>query len=248
MIETASASLPGELTDPEFDDFQTVERWAVVGLILAVISPLAMLGTIWWLVPAVAVIVNIVALARLNRDKARFGRKGALVGLALSVFFTVAPLSQLVANYAILAPQARPVADQWFEYLRENSPEKALMLRIAPDARQPFDDNLWTYYRNDGEARDNLKKFVRDPLVRTLLALGPKADVRFYRTAGVATDGDRGVVIYDYSVTYPVDNGKQGSGAKQTFFVTVSVERKPTKRPDVNPWRVYGYAGGTAPD
>ena len=247
MIETASASSPNELTESELASFQTIEPWAVVGLILAVVSPLAMLDSIWWFVPATAIIVNIVALARLNRDKTHFGRKAALAGLALSVFFVAAPLAQLAANYAILAPQAKPTADQWFKYLQENSPEKALMLRYVPTARKPFDDNLWTYYRNDGVAKEDLKKFVGDPLVRTLLALGTKADVRFYRTAGVASEGEHGVVFYDYSVTYPVDSGAQGNGDKQTFFIRVSMERKPTERSDLSPWRVHGFYGGINP-
>jgi len=241
MIETASARSPGELTDPEINDFQTVERWAVAGLILALVSPLAMLGSVYWLVPAVALLVNIVALVRLNRDTTHFGRNAALAGLALSVFFAVAPLAQLAANYAILAPQAKPIADQWFKYMQENSPEKALMLKFAPDARQPFDENLWTFYRRDGSAKDDLVKFVNEPLARTLLALGTKADVRFFGISGVGSDGERALVAYDYSVTYPAPDGKQ------TFFVRITVERKPTKRPDVNPWRVYGYQGGIDP-
>ena len=143
----------------------------------------------------------------------------------------------------MLSRQGRPVADQWFEYLRQGSPEKSLLLKMAPDYRQPVDagDALWILFRNDEQAKRDLRAFVQRPLVRTLLALGEKAQVRFYKTTTVATAGSIAQVGYWYTVTY-LDHGN-----KKTFFVRILLERSPTQRPSLNPWTVKDFTGGFDP-
>ena len=139
------------------------------------------------------------------------------------------------------------------------------MLRFAPDQRQPNDDLLWTYFRNDKESREDLLGFVENPTVRTLLALGERAEYRFYKTAAVGSEGTRGLVSYVYTVTYPDDESKGGKqqtgkkpdseeagnsqeGGKRTFFMSVTMERNPTQKPGINPWRVADLQGGIDPE
>jgi hypothetical protein len=246
MAESAPERSPAEFADPE-REYRAVEPWAVGGLLLGLLSPAALLGSLLLLVPPVGLLVNLVALARLSRDANRTGRPAALGGLALSVVFIVAPMAQMATSWVLLSRQARDVADQFLEYLREGSPEKAQILRFAPDQRQPLDELLWTYFRNNAEAKGNLIAFVANPTVRTILELGGRAQVRFYKTAGVATAGTRGVVTYYYTVTYPAA-GPQRFRGKKTFLVAVVLERKPTRNPDINPWRVVDVDGGFDPD
>jgi hypothetical protein len=85
-------------------------------------------------------------------------------------------------------------------------------------------------------------KFVRDPVVRTLLALGDRATVRLYEVRSAVSEGDLGGVHYIYTVTYPDKDGQ-----KKTFFVSVLMERKPTPKSDLNPWRVKAYFAGREP-
>jgi hypothetical protein len=233
MPESATGSSLTESHDPQ-QDYRTIEPWAVGGLVLGVLSAVAMFGGLLWLLAGLGVVANLVALRRIHRNANRSGRGAALLGLSLSVIFSVAPGAQMAASRLILARQAREVADQFFEFLREDSPEKAMSLRFAPDQRRPFDELMWTYFRNDNEAKAQLRVFVATPVVRTILAIGPRADIRFYKTRSVATEGSRGLVSYYYTVTYPDGDGKK------TFFVDVLMERNPTVKPGINPWRVTG--------
>ncbi len=75
------------------------------------------------------------------------------------------------------------------------------------------------------------------------MAIGPRAEVRYYKTAAVVTDGGRGVVSQYYTVTY--DDDEEG---KQTFFVNVMLERKPTEALGVSPWRIIDLDGGFDPN
>src|SRR5262245_42070409 len=119
------------------------------------------------------------------------------------------------------------MADQWFEFLRQGHPERACRLLLLPDLRPPLDDGLWLYFRHDDDAQEQLQKFVFDPTVRTLLALGQRAQVRYYGIGSVVSDGKLGGVQYLYTVTYP--DGE----TKKTFFVGLLLERSPTRKPDV---------------
>jgi hypothetical protein len=180
------------------------------------------------------------ALVNIRRE-GRLGRTVALVGVALSTLFIVMPVSRILSAQVLLARQARPVAEQFLEYLRQRSPQKAIMLNRAPDYRRPIDEGLWLFFRADDDARTELQRFVTRPPVRMLLALGERAQVRFYKTASVATEGDLAQVDYWYSVTFDDD------GRKKTFFIGLLLERKPTTNPDINPWRVKDFAGGIDP-
>jgi hypothetical protein len=240
MIESFAADPFTPRADPQ-RDYKVVERWAVGGLLLGILSPLTLIAPILWLVPLLGLVANAVALRRIKLDANLVGGKAALLGLALSIVFVIAPVSQYLTSFAMLSRQAQPIADQWFECLRQDSPEKALMLKMAPDYRPPMNEDLWLFYRHDGQANRDLRQFVEHPLVRTLLALGDRAQVRFYKTTAVGTTGSLAQVQRCYTVTYP------DQGGKKTFFVLMMLERKPTENASLNPWCVKGVSGGFDP-
>jgi hypothetical protein len=242
MVDSAPESLLGKFSESEIA-YHSMEPWAILGLVLGLLSAAAMIAPLLWLLPLVGVLTSAVALRRIRLEPGRMGRTAALAGLGLSAFFGVVPAARTAAAWVLLSGQARPMADQFWEYLRQGSPEKALMLQFTPDARQPLDDMLWVFYRNDNEGKAQLKRFVSHPLVRTLLALGTKADVRFYKTHAVATDGPRAQVSYWYTVTWPDETGK-----KTTFLAGILLERRPTADPSLNPWKVKDFTGGINPN
>jgi hypothetical protein len=227
----------------ENGEYRSIDPAALLGLALGLMSAAALAQTVLWLIPPVGALVNAIALRRLRQDPARIGRAFALLGLGLSVFFGVAPLVQKLTTHELLSRQAKPVADQWFEYLRQRQPEKALWLQFAPDYRAALDDEIWFFYRHDKEAKARLKKFVAMPLVRALLELGPDAQVRFYKTAASHNDWSRGEVSCLYTVTFTDQDGR-----KKTFLVALILERSPTRREGISPWHVSDAIGGIEPD
>lgn len=232
--------------DPDIE-YRSVEPWAVGGLLMGLVSPVALLANLLWLVPPLGILTNAIALRRLKRETNRIGRTAALLGLGLSVLFAVVPLAQMATAFVLLRNQARPVADQLFEYLRQDKPERAVMLRVLPDLRQTLEqqdeEGLWMFYRNNKEAKNDLTSFVALPVARTLLALGEKADVRFYKTVALGTHRNQAQVEYWYTATCVDESGK-----KKTFLVGIILERKPTKTPGLSPWRVAEFYGPVNPD
>jgi hypothetical protein len=243
MSETFAESPHQHSGEPELE-YRSVEPSAIGGLILGLLSPLALLSSILWLVPLFGIAANALALRRLRQDPNRVGRSAALVGLGLSVLFGVVPVAQIATEYVVLKDQPRELADQFLDYLRHDEPRKAIMLRSVPDFRKALDNDeaVKLFFRNNQEAKNDLAKFVQLPVARTLLALGERADIRFLATMGAGARGDRAQVSYWYTVTFDDEQGK-----KKTFLVGLLMERKPTENPELHPWRVQDFMGPINP-
>jgi hypothetical protein len=242
MVDShAIESFQGELE--ENPEYRSIDPAAIGGLLLGLLSPAAMAVPVLWLIPPLGVLVSSLALRRLRVDPARLGRAAAVLGLGLSVLFAVAPLTQWLTTHALLTRQAKPVADQWFAYLQQQQPEKALWLQFAPDYRPPLDEDVWFFYRHDKDAKTRLKKFVALPLVRALLDLGSDAQVRFYKATGSVSDGSQGQVSCWYTVTFTDTDGR-----KKTFLVSLLLDRSPTRRDGISPWRIRDAISGFNPN
>ena len=243
MAEPFAANPHQQSGEPELE-YRSVEPWAIGGLLLGLLSPVALLSSVLWLAPLFGIAANALALRRLNQEANRVGRSAALIGLGLSVLFSVVPIAQTVTDFFVLSAQPREMADQFLEYLRQDDPRKALMLRAVPDLRKSVDNDeaVKLFFQNNHEARTDLAKFVELPTARIIMALGERADIRYYATTGVGTDGDRAQVSYWYTVTFDDEQGK-----KKTFLVGVVMDRKPTQNPELNPWRVQDFMGPINP-
>jgi hypothetical protein len=223
-----SANLNPQLTngqDAEIAQYRTLSGLAVTGLIFGLLSPIWMIDPLLWLLPVapLGILFSSLALWQIARNwPALIGRKAALAGLVLSVFFgTAAPTNWLGYRWAIRR-EARLFAHQWFDFLAHGQPEKAYQLTLDPKYRPPLDDaTLQALYRHGSPARDKLDDYVSQRLISTLIALGQRAQVRYYRTDLQTPAGQRDIVFQTYAVTY-VD---QQTGEKKTFFVGLELQR-----------------------
>jgi hypothetical protein len=128
----------------------------------------------------------------------------------------------------------------WFDYLRQGQADMAFHLKVPPQSRWPLDERLWEFYRDSPRKAEELRAFVQQPAVRALLALGDKAQVRYYDTLAHGQDEDDDWVQLVYAVTYDDD------GVTTTFFVSVLVARVPLEDGRAN-WRYIGIQGGVRP-
>jgi len=180
------------------------------------------------------------ALRRIRNDPALAGRRMALAGLTLSLLMAAAaPSDWLFYRWKVRA-EARQFSDLWFRCLTQDEPQKAYQLTVPPAFRQPLNYSLWAYYRNNDKSRMGLENYVKTPLVRTLLAMGPKALVRFYDTAGQTRDNDNDVVELLYAVTY------EEEGQKKSFLVMVQSMRTQVSDGTAG-WRILQAGGGVQP-
>ena len=225
----------------ELPNYRPVSVPAMVGLLLGLASPLAVLHPVVWFVPALAVVVNAYALLSIDRSGPVIGRSAAAWGLALALLFgTLAPAR--VYSYDYFQKQdARRFAGAWFEFLRRGEPHKAYQLTLAPTERTLDDEHLTTAYRDIPALREGLKRYVETPLVRTLLALGERAEVRRYDTEKAATDKRNDLVEEVYAVTYEED------GQTKSFFIKLTLVRNLKDLQGPPRWHLQSAEGGYRP-
>lgn len=226
MTDAAPSQLESEV-DAQLAGYRSVSVRAVFALLLGLFAPLALLGPVLWIVPAVGVAVSAWALYAIAQSEgALVGRKAALAGLSLALIFGAAAASARASAGWWLRREARPVAEHWFELLRDDQPQLAHQLTLAPGQRLADTSDLWSNYRDSEESRRSLERFVGNPLVRALLALGSGAKVRYYATESHHRVGDKQEISQFYAITYPHDD------RRVTFFARLVLQRS------------FGGAGG----
>lgn len=227
--------------DAAIAEYHPLSKLAVVGLIFGVLSPVAIVDPLMWTVPPVGIVVSGLALWQIAREApALIGRKAALIGLMLSILFGTAVPTQWFGYRWLLRREASRFADAWFELIGQGEPHKAYQLTLNPQYRQPLDEKLWKLYREAPYWRKELKDYVAKQPVRTLLALGTGAQIRYYDIEGFDREQDREVVHLLYAVSY------ESAGEKTTFFVGLTLERVKLETGRAN-WRLARAGGDLLP-
>ena len=101
------------------------------------------------------------------------------------------------------------------------APHRAFALTVPPRHRPPLYSNeaVWDFYRTAPTYRRDLGVYIKDKLIRTMLALGDKAEVRYCGHAGIGRNEANDVVFPLYAVTF------DDRGERKSFFVVLTVER-----------------------
>ena len=235
FILAMSTAFRPKLTDHEdtpLAAYHALSAPAVVGLILGILSPAALVDPVLWAVPLAGIIISGWALRRIARSEAALiGRKAAVVGLVLCCFFAAAAATDWCAGRMLLRREARHVAERWFALLAGGDFQAAHHLTVDPRHRRPGAEQIAAFYREGPRRRKELDDYTARPLVRRLLDLGPKAEVRYLETGGQGCRRGRDVVYLLYGVTH------EEAGRPRMFLVGMELERhQPENGPPA--WRV----------
>jgi len=202
-------------------EYRSVSRMAVVSLFLGIASILALFHPLSWLIPVVAVLVSFLALrSTASPEKALDGRKAALAGLFLALFFGVAAIGYWALERQVAVRQSRQFVDRFLEILESGDYAKAVECTQSFQYRQPETVPLAEFYAQDESASKLLKGFLEKDVVREIIASEEDADIEFVRVEII--DRPRyGVLCWmRYRITKPDDSSTD-------FFVAVSRKINP---------------------
>jgi hypothetical protein len=235
--------------DAEVAEYRSLSGAAVGGLLLGLLSPAAFVDPAAWCIPFVGILVSAYALLHILRNGAALaGRKAALWGLSLSLCFAAAAPSDWLYYRFRLRQEAQPYAALWFDLIASGHPERAFQLSAEPRNRQPLDDKLWEYYRNNPVARAALDRYVAPAKegeppapIRTLLALGKSAVAQYIDTPFQESDVGMEVLHQRYAVTF------DDAGTKKTFFLIRQLTRQKVEDGRAA-WKIANVLPGKKPE
>ena len=231
--------LPIDPQDEELTHYQSVSGLACMALLLGLFSWTAIFTPALWPVAFVGVVVGIAALVRIHRRAPELlGCKPALIGLLLSLVFSFAGPSEVLASRWLVRSEGRRIAAEFLREIQQNRPAAAFQLTIPAGRRAPATVDLGASYYAGSDARAGLERFVAQPPIQALLALGGRARIRYYDTEFQGHDEDGDVLRLLYAVTY------EEAGRKTSFFVGLSMRRKVLAAAHVADWWIEGVKGG----
>ena len=235
-----------DAADDEVAGYRGISSLAIAGLVAGLLAPLAMLSPALLIAPLVAVVLCGLALWQIaTRRPDLAGRPLALAGLLLGTAFLVAaPVDDLVYRY-VLRRQARQFAAGWIDAVRHGAKFKAHHLMIDPKHRLPLEnDRLANYYQQSEKCRQSLQQFSDEPTMRTLFALGPAAEIRYYETDAQYGQDSFDVVRLIYAVTCP---DEQKPPQPKTFFIGLLMQRSVDTNTGRAGWTLVHVDGGVHP-
>lgn len=190
-------------------EYRSVSGMAVLSLVLGVVSLAALITSSLLVLPLLGVIFAALALWRISASEGRqVGRKVALLGLALSlaigtcVYVRDAMLDHLVASEGV------EWALDWCDLVRDGQIATAAELAVAPEIRQPFDDQLDAYYATDDEAKKRLEEFKKDEVIRQLVDAPEGSRIVPLETLVVDSDNSGGYLMaQEFELVPPTGGG-----------------------------------------
>ena len=188
-----------------------------------------------------AVLLGIVALWAIHNGE------GTLVGRPLAYFGVcggIVALASVTVFWQVYQEGVRKEADQffrlWFAAVQqgiEGIPQAKNLQAIYAHRSISASAEEWWIKQYEGEhAHRAIHQYVENNLVRTMMALGDKAKVSYYKTLSVDSDRESDMVLSVYAVTFPTE-----SNGTETFFVKIGGKRIfPSGTPDFKAagWRI----------
>jgi hypothetical protein len=208
-----------ESSERELAEYRALSPLAIVGLVLGLLSPVALLDPAAWCVPLLGIVISLIALRRIARDwQMLAGRGVAWTGLTLALLFAVAAPSDWLLYRYFLRREAVQFAQPWFQLLGTGQMHRAFLLTVDPRSRPPLDLSLPDLCNRSAQFCEDLEAYRQEEAVKTLATLGA-SQVRFLTVDDQTAGADR-----DY--VRPVFEVRSARDPRQApLRVTLSMER-----------------------
>lgn len=168
------------LDETQLAGYRGVSVLALVALVFAGASALALAHPLLWVVPPVAAVLAILALRQINAEGSNVtGRGIALLALFLALVFGVWAPSRLLSRQWTLYAQARVFADQWLALFKEGKREELHQLTLREVERQDPGADLKKFYAESLVGGDALRRMFNTRPPKTLIELGDRATYEY---------------------------------------------------------------------
>jgi hypothetical protein len=193
--------------DGEVSRYHSVSPWAICAFVLGLLSPLALVGPLLWLLPISCAVVALIAMRKISSSGGELvGWNIALMGLLLAMLFGItAPVHTLTRHYW-LETRAEAFANQFTDLLQEGRAFAAYQLTLDPRLRKPLEVDLSAEYAKDTNAQKKFDDFSQREPAKILLAQRSQATVEQLQSKWLSSDEDSDRVAVRYRIAHQ-ENG-----------------------------------------
>jgi hypothetical protein len=191
--------------DEDVATYRPVSRMAVVGLLVGIVSFLALAHPILWCVPPLAILFCLWGLRNIRRSKGSLSGHGiAVVGILLALFFAGGALANFSVRRMITYRQGAMVADRWIQLVEEGAIYHAHQWVLPWVTREAPGVPLEGFYDSD-EGKSSFDQFVREDPGLTLSQIGPEDRIELLGCQDVTITRRNRFVDFRYRLVRPND-------------------------------------------
>ncbi len=249
--------------DPADDaerEYRSLSIPALLALACGLLTPLVFLSLWFLFLGILGILLSLVAILAVRRSEG-MSTGGWMAQLGLSV--SILSLVGVGVFWPYYQYTVRCEADRffrtWFAALEKGDIPVAFSLQSPFWERRPDPkaaETWWNTLPDEKYRHRAVHEYVENKLIRTLIDLGDKADVSYYKTDAVRTIDGKDTVAIIYAVTCPVEGKDKGAGeetgtetGRETFFVRMQGKRQAkAKEKHVVGWNLEQIPNGALRD
>jgi hypothetical protein len=175
------------------NEYVPVSRLAIAAAVAGLLSALALMSPICWVLPLVGIGLAVAGLADVNREGARkAGGIAAIAGLALSVGFGAQAVTGTVVGRWLVERRAMAAAEHWIDAVRAGRIADAISI-CGPGALSELDRPA-----DSADARDPSvveRAFAAQAAVQAVASCGAAARPRIVAAAPAGDQNEQGWVV-----------------------------------------------------
>ena len=225
----------GDQDEPDLIEYRPVSRLAILALALGLLSSLSLLAPLMLAASAVAVVVAILAMQQVKRNRAAMiGRGAAVAGLLLALTFASWTVTRGFARQWIVYGQARQFADHWVSLANDGKFLEAHQLALPTFYRQPKGTDLASYYERDEKANEEFEKLFGSEMGAHVKTYAPKYPFKFVKWIRQDRFEDHTYIVQLYAAEI------EENGRRRLLPVKVVLQRSNRPTQGQIHWLMYG--------
>lgn len=216
---TSGSMLPANVNGDE-SDYRRVNPWALAALATGLLSVLAFIGPLLWIVPAAAILFGVLALRSIHSQPESFtGRKTALVGMAVATLMLSSLMAHSYAHSSAVTGLGGGYGVRWLQMLGDKRFAEAYQLRQSHQSRPSEGTNLTDLYTS-GPIKEFFEAFTREDLPKRLSEMGGDAKITFLSSPYMTRES---MTIDVVGLRYRIDSK---SGSSKPFVAELELARE----------------------
>ncbi len=187
-------------------EYRSMSALAIVAFALGVLSLLALIAPVLWIVPVAAIIVALTAIRVIKNDPQKSGQRLATIGLFVAVCVGIWAVSYHFSREWYLFHTARKFADDWLTVVQDGNLYEAHQLHLPYIDRFDDKDRLSEYYDSVVEVEDSATEFFGEKPLDEFVKNASRGKVEYSGGTAHTTFGKSDFITLKYVLKYE-DNG-----------------------------------------
>lgn len=221
-------------SDESLPQYRSISLWAILAIVLALASGLAVVITMFVAVALAAVLVAVIALAKIAANSETLsGRRLALAALFLAVFFAIFAPARLWMRAQLLQQRAQQLAEAFLDLLHERKFQEAhqlstLKLHVAPPPTEMSEASL----EPDKLTPEDLREFEKTQTIQNIKRIDHQFSYQFEAVEPGASSTEYETFVLRYRIVPDASTGKE------PFRVWITVVRELERRSGLPNWKI----------